>query len=202
MRESLDVASLARIFELCLQGDQLAWQQLVQRYARLVHSVPVRYGLTPVEVDDVGQEVFLALTQNLHQIHNPERISAWLITTARHSSWRVLQRRKHEQPSIENDLSDMEWSASAQNVVSRPLPTINELLVGWQREEMLEQGLRLLNPRCRDLFNLLFLSQEEPSYDEISARLAIPKGSISPTRNRCLQQLRSILQGLGFDDPQ
>ena len=38
-----------------------------QRYARLVHAVPVRHGLTPAEVDDVGQ-VFLALAQNLHDI--------------------------------------------------------------------------------------------------------------------------------------
>jgi DNA-directed RNA polymerase specialized sigma24 family protein len=42
------------------------------------------------------------------------------------------------------------------------------------------------------------LDASEPSYEEISERLGIPKGSIGPTRNRCLQQLRSILEGMGF----
>jgi DNA-directed RNA polymerase specialized sigma24 family protein len=44
---------------------------------------------------------------------------------------------------------------------------------------------------------LLFLDHTEPSYDEISEQLGLPKGSIGPTRNRCLQQLRTILEGLG-----
>jgi DNA-directed RNA polymerase specialized sigma24 family protein len=60
--------------------------------------------------------------------------------------------------------------------------------------------MQLLNARCRRLLTLLFLDPDEPSYEEISAQLGIPKGSIGPTRNRCLQQLRLALEGLGFAD--
>ena len=81
------------LVERCLRNDPRAWEALLQRYARLVHSVAARHGLTPDEVDDVGQEVFLALAQNLHAIDDPERLPAWLATTARRLSWRVLQRR-------------------------------------------------------------------------------------------------------------
>ena len=58
----------------CLAGDAIAWQQLVDTYARLVHSIPVRHGLSQDEVSDVGQEVFIALAKNLHQLEDPERL--------------------------------------------------------------------------------------------------------------------------------
>ena len=94
----LSSVSTAALVERCLRNDSRAWEELVQRYARLVHSVAGRHGLTSDEVDDVGQEVFLALAQNLHAIDDPERLPAWLATTARRLSWRVLQRRARRSP--------------------------------------------------------------------------------------------------------
>ncbi|MBV7337275.1 sigma-70 family RNA polymerase sigma factor, partial [Chloroflexi bacterium TSY] len=60
------------------------------------------------------------------------------------------------------------------------------------------EGFAKIDERCRLLLTLIFLDPEEPSYDEISARLMIPKGSIGPTRNRCLQKLRTALESSGF----
>jgi len=181
----------------CQHGDAGAWQRLVTRYARLVHSVPVRYGLTPGEVDDIGQEVFLALAQQLHQIADPESLPAWLLTTARRASWRTLQKRRQEQPLSAVDLTEAAVEEKWQPVGARA-PSMADLLQGWQQQEALHQGMTALGERCRDLLSLIFLDQREPSYDEISEELRIPKGSIGPTRNRCLQQLRTILEGLGF----
>lgn len=185
------------LVQRCLQGEMAAWSLLVARYARLVHAVPVRHGLTPQEVDDVGQDVFLALAQNLHTIEDPERLPGWLVTTARRITWRTLQRRRAEEP-LEHDESDGQ-AATPQHLIA-PTPTANELLDTWNRQKMLTQAMDHLQPRCRQLLTLLFLVDDEPSYDDISAQLGIPKGSIGPTRNRCLQRLRAILQGLNMDD--
>lgn len=187
----------------CRRGDARAWQQLVAQYGRLVHSIPVRYGLSPAEVDDVGQEVFLALAQGLDQITDPEALPAWLITTARRHSWRVLQKRKREQPMAAADLAAVaapESDASAEIVrhFGPQVPSMHELLQGWQSQETLAQGFDKLGDRCRTLLTAIFLDPAEPSYETISEQLGIAKGSIGPTRNRCLQQLRQILEGLGF----
>lgn len=185
------------LMERCRHGDATAWQRLVQRYARLVHSVPVRYGLTPSEVDDIGQEVFMALAQQLHQILDPESLPAWLLTTARRASWRALQRRKQEQPLSAIDLSEAHAQESLKPI-GNTAPSMQQLLQGWQQQEALNQGFTMLGERCRQLLTMIFLDPGEPSYEEISSQLTIPKGSIGPTRNRCLQQLRTILEGLGF----
>lgn len=196
-RVSMNQPTNQELMERCRHGDATAWQRLVQRYARLVHSVPVRYGLTPSEVDDIGQEVFLALAQQLHQIVDPESLPAWLLTTARRASWRTLQRRKQEQPLSAIDLSEAEMAETLKPLGTHA-PSMQQLLQGWQQQEALAQGLAALGERCRELLTMIFLDQGEPSYDDISTHLAIPKGSIGPTRNRCLQQLRTILEGLGF----
>jgi len=182
------------LVQRCLQGDAGAWSVLIERYVRLVHAVSVRHGLTPAEVDDVGQEVFLALAQNLHEIEDPERLPGWLVTTARRLAWRALQHRRREESIDIQESQDADRGKLAPIVATVPTP--DDLLQTWSRQEALSQGLRHLQPRCRTLLTLLFLDASEPSYAEISAQLDLPKGSIGPVRNRCLQQLRAVLEGL------
>jgi RNA polymerase sigma factor (sigma-70 family) len=189
--------SNAELLQRCRNGDGLAWQLLVRRYARLVHSVPVRYGLSRSEAEDVGQEVFWALAQQLERIEEPERLGGWLMTTARRMSWRVVQQRRQEQPDPAADIAEQEIFGG-DLVGPTQMPTYAELVAGWDRQIALQAGLARLGGRCRELLSLIFLDTGEPSYDEISAHLGMPKGSIGPTRNRCLAQLRDILDGLGF----
>lgn len=190
-------ANDAALVAQCRNGDADAWRQLVDQYARLVHFIAVRHGLTPEEVDDVGQEVFVALTQHIDDIDKPESVGAWLSTTARRFSWRALRQRVKEQPSEQADLSEAE-------VVDRPLfrtiPSVSDLLSSWATQEALQHALLQLDERCRDLIYRLFLDPDEPSYDDVSRLLDIPKGSIGPTRIRCLQRLRARLQEHGFPD--
>lgn len=189
--------SNARLIDACLRGDERAWQQLVDRYSRLVHSVPVRYGLSAPEVDDVGQDVFLALARHLHQVEDPQALPAWLITTARRLSWRAVQKRRQEVTVEDAELSDA-FLGQRPAVIASPLPSMGDLVRGWDHQEILAAGLGHLQSRCRDLLTLLFLDPDEPDYDQIAQQLAMPKGSIGPTRNRCLAKLREILNGLGF----
>lgn len=186
--------STAELVPKCLHGDADAWRTLVERYARLVHSIPARQGLSRVEVDDVGQEVFLALAQNLHAIEDVERLPAWLMTTTRRVCWRIQARRGKEFP-LEDGTGESNEDQPAQRELASPLPTPEEILAGWDRQELVHGTLAKMGERCRELLTLIFLDPDEPSYDEISARLGMPKGSIGPTRNRCLQQLRAHLRG-------
>lgn len=185
------------LIERCRRGDATAWQELVRRYAPLVHSVPVRYGFSTAEVEDVAQEVFLALAQGLFQIEDVTRLPAWLMTTARRYSWRMMRKHKQEQPLAVGDLADLDPPAA--RPISSPVPTMHELLDGWERQEILAHALEQLTIRCRMLLTLVFLDPDEPSYDLIAKRLGIPKGSIGPTRSRCLQQLRRLLDESGYD---
>lgn len=186
------------ILSRCQRGDACAWKQLVDHYARLVHSVPVRHGLAPDEVEDVAQDVFLALAKNLGQIENPDALPGWLATTARRLSWRAVQKQRRETP-LEDDALSAVAESRADVVHITQMPTFHALQRGWELQEILGQGMQHLGERCRDLLTMLFLLPTEPSYDEISQKLNISKGSIGPTRTRCLEKLREVLVGFGTD---
>lgn len=171
---------------------------IVRRYGRLVHAVAMQHGLRAGEVDDVGQEVFLALAQGLHRIEDAERLPAWLVTTTRRICWRHLYQRRREGPVGSADLTEADILIG-EPVAAVRAPSLSELLAGWERQALLQEGLSKLGQRCRSLLEALFLDPDEPSYEQIATRLGMPKGSIGPTRNRCLEQLRSILEGLGFE---
>jgi RNA polymerase sigma factor (sigma-70 family) len=179
----------------CLLGRAEAWSELVERYARLVHSVSVRSGLSTAEVEDVAQDVFLALARNLDRIEDPDRLPGWLATTTRRLTWRVMQKRRQEQPGEMLEASEGMAVAGGQRQ-----PSMAELLERWEQQELLARALVRLGERCRVLLYLIFLDVSEPTYEEISERLAMPKGSIGPTRNRCLAQLRQILSELGYQE--
>lgn len=185
------------LVERCLQGDESAWVTLVERYARLVHSIPGRHGLTQDEVEDVAQDVFLVLARHLHQIQEPESLPKWLMTTARHRSWQLIQKRSKEAPASSDELSDA-YPPSIVSSLFSSVPNLSDLTELWDHRETLHHGLQRLSSRCSSLLTLLYLDPEEPSYDEIAQAMSISKGSIGPTRKRCMEQLRDILEGLGF----
>lgn len=190
--------STTELVRRCLAGDQPAWQLLVDRHARLVYSCGVRHGLTAPETEELAQDVFTTLAQTLHTIAEPERLPGWLMTSARRLAWRLVQKRRRESPIEAADLGESDAHATLQPLFVT-MPSMEQLADEWHRQELLGAAMARLGERCRDLLGLLFLAEAEPSYEEISGRLGIAKGGIGPTRTRCLQQLRSILEGLGFE---
>ncbi len=165
----------------CLKGDASAWQELVDRYARLVYSIPRRYGLSEADAEDVFQNVFVIVLRELAQVRQQSRLSAWLITITHHETVRVLKqqaRARRGEPELE-------------------LPVLEENLQRFEREEIVRQALAQLEPTERAVITAL-LADPPPSYDELAAGLMLPRGSIGYYRKRGLEHLRRSLQELGF----
>jgi RNA polymerase sigma factor (sigma-70 family) len=174
------------LIQACLTGDQRAWDELVERYSRLVYSIPRRYGLSATEADDIFQSVWSIVLRRLEQLQDQTRLSAWLITTTHRECWR--QGKMHQR------LDELDSSVVD---VSRP-PT--EKVMAWEREQLVRQALQQLGGRCADLLAALFLDPAEPNYEQIAARLQMSVGSIGPTRTRCFKKLEPILVELGLDE--
>src|SRR5215213_2482773 len=78
----------------CRRGDQLAWEKLIRRYQRLIYAIPLRAGLDEDQAAEIFQDVFTTLFQKLNDIEDPERLHAWLVTTARRKTWRTISKRQ------------------------------------------------------------------------------------------------------------
>jgi RNA polymerase sigma factor (sigma-70 family) len=177
------------LIEACLSGNRQAWSQLVERYSRLVWSIPRKYGLPHEDSEDVHQTVFASLIHHLSELRDRERLSSWLITTATRECWRL--RRLAAARSARLGTIDVEGT------VPVPLP---ETDFGEEQRQLVREGIERLNDRCRHLIQALFASDDEPHYPDVADRLHIPIGSIGPTRARCLAKLEAILRTLGVGE--
>ena len=176
----------ADLIMACQTGEEEAWDALVGRYERLVYTIPNRYGLTPTEVSDVFQSVWLALLRNLKSLRQPDRIAAWLVTTTRRECW---ERRRGG--SFKNEFSSDLDSQIIKTKSDEPSP--DELVSTYERHDALKRAMEHLDPRSRRLIQLLYFDPSIPSYAEVSEMLSMPIGSIGPMRARCLKKLRKIM---------
>lgn len=167
----------------CRAGDQQAWARLLDKYERLVYSIPLNYGLLPEDAADIAQLSFTYLLQSLATLPEDSNVGGWLATVARRHTWRLLKRQKRQAPAAELD----------QESTSELIPDRTNAIERWEIIEWLNAGLTRIGDRCRELLVALYFEAEEPSYAEIAQRLGMAEGSVGPTRARCLQRLKEML---------
>ncbi len=182
----------ATLVRRCRQGDASAWPLLVGRYQRLVYAIVTRMGLDEHGAADVFQTVFEKLVQHLPTLREPERLQAWIVTTAKREG---LAARRHAQRQVSMTRGDdADSQGHAEWDIADDTPGAEQRLDDLQQLHRLRLGLDRLDARCRELLLLVFRDDEERlGYDEVSRRLKLPVGSIGPTRSRCLGKLRQLL---------
>ncbi len=168
------------------QGSEAAWGILVRRYEALVYAIAVRAGLSMTEAGDCFQETWLLLYKNRHRIDTPDRLSAWITTTAKREALRLRRESRRFVEVSEEDLSS--------GVQSGPDMDMEAL----ELRALLESGLQQIGERCEQLLRALFLASESASYDQLARDIGIPKNSLGPTRKRCLEKLYSIAAEEGW----
>jgi RNA polymerase sigma factor (sigma-70 family) len=176
----------ATLIRFCRAGDQEAWELLVRRYQRLIYTVPRRAGLNEELAAEVFQSVCIALFEHLDRIRQPDRLGAWLVTTARRETLRQLRRERAVAVSFEEEVEIQQFADAG------PLP--DEQFERLERQLAIRQAMSTLDERSRTLLSMLFYESEPPAYAEIAARLGMPEGSVGPTRARCLQKLLRALE--------
>lgn len=162
-------------------GDEEAWQELVRQHAPIVWSVTRSHRLRGADAADASQNTWTALAEHLPKLRKPDRLPAWLATTARRECLRILLRGRREIP-----LDDLEPPPSHQD------PPVFRAT----RDQELWHAFRLLPQRCRQLLGLL-AHAPELTYVQVSRALGLKVNSIGQTRGRCLDQLRRKLTALG-----
>jgi RNA polymerase sigma factor (sigma-70 family) len=172
----------------CREGDESAWEVLVERYQRLIYAIPRRAGLNEDQASEVFQEVFATLLQKLNDITEPDRLHAWLVTTARRKTWRLMSKERLLRPSPDEE-RDEKLTAVVDNA---PLP--DETLVRLEEQHRIRTALLALDERCQKLLTLLYYRPEPPSYAEIAEAFGTSEGSIGPTRARCLKKMLQLLK--------
>ena len=162
-------------------GDNQAWDALVERYAPLIWSICRRYRLANADAEDVNQSVWLTLVDQLAALREPAALPGWLATTTQRECGRVLRAARKPQTGW--------YVLDAEDIADEQAVTAEEELLPAERQAALREAFTYLPPSCQQLIAMLIQDPPVP-YVQISAELGIPVGSIGPSRGRCLAKLR------------
>ncbi len=168
----------ALLVEACLNGQEAAWEALLERYSRLVYTIILRFGFSTPVADEIFQEICLILLQKLDTLTDRQRLRTWLVTVTRRACLQYL-RQKEWTTSID--------SPEAAQLTDEPLEM---QLILIEEQSLVHKALTSLDERCRYLLEALFFATTQISYESLAADLAIPIGSVGPNRTRCLEKLR------------
>ena len=177
--------SPADLLEASRRGDAAGWAGLVDRYERLVWSVARSYRFDDSTTADVVQTVWLRLAENLDRIREPDRLPSWLATTCRHECSSVGRRRDRE--VVDDVVVDLRLHrAELADEID------DDILEGEARREVLAAFGRLPDG-CQQLLRLL-CAEPPLGYQVIGELTGRPIGSLGPTRKRCLEKLRALME--------
>ena len=179
-----------RLVNECLSGNEAAWSALVDKYKRLIYSIPIRWGFGQEDATDIFQSVIAQMLSELGRLREPEALAGWLIrVTANQCS----QLRKQQQRDNPVSASESETESLVQ-----PGPDLESILCEAAREQALRRVILNASDQCQRLIHLLFYETPSRPYGEVAATLGIATGSIGFIRRKCLDRLRSSLQEAGF----
>ena len=108
-------------------------------------------------------------------------LTRWLIVTTK----RVAHRHA---------ISSRRWVREVREDLIDPSPDAQANLDRLELLQQLESGLRRLDGRCERLLRALFLTGRDRSYGAVAQRLGMKANSVGPTRLRCLERLREIME--------
>jgi RNA polymerase sigma factor (sigma-70 family) len=126
---------------------------------------------------------WMRLVTHMDGIREPDRVGAWLASTARHESLHLLRRTGRQVPT--GDEFEFEGADPF-------APAPDEQMLASERQAAVWDALSTLPAHCQRLLRLM-MSDPPFTYEEITELLQMRQGSIGPTRRRCLEKLRHQL---------
>ncbi|MBA3300999.1 MAG: sigma-70 family RNA polymerase sigma factor, partial [Thermoleophilaceae bacterium] len=189
-----DEAALAR---LAAEGDGAAFATLYDAYENKIFNFCARLTASQEDAADATQDTFVKMLERLPEMKERDlNFGAYLFTVARHSCYRLIEKRKRAEPTEE--ISDLAATGGGFGGGSAPDPgdpdedPERRLLLADQQEEIRAANERLPE-RQREV--LVMRELEEMSYDEIAAVMDMNSNSVAQLISRARLKLRDEVRG-------
>jgi RNA polymerase sigma factor (sigma-70 family) len=168
----------AQLVSRCRDGDAAAWNEFVDRFSRYVYAICGRgFRLAQHDAEDVFQEVFARAFEKLPELRSDDAVRPWLAQLTRRLCIDKLRLLARDSTS-DTEPGDQE---------------IDDVLVQLDDAMTVRAALDRVGDPCREILDRFFCRDE--SYHTIGDTLGIPAGTIASRISRCLDKVRSELDG-------
>ena len=193
-----DLANLpdADVVLLAQQGRDAAFRELLRRYERPVFSLVFRMVRDRDTAEDLAQESFIKVLNNIDRYRPEFKFSSWLFKIANNVAIDHLRKRTVDTVSLEGSryaTTTAEAESSAIPVASKDQSALEEM----ESKELggaIEKAVASLRPEYRAC--ILLRHVEDRSYEEIAATLDLPLGTVKTYIHRARHELRRALENV------
>ena len=182
-----DIAALAK------QGREAAFRELVRRYERPVFSLIFRMVRDREIAEDLGQDTFIKVLNNIDRYRPEFKLSSWLFKIANNVAIDHLRKRQLDTVSMEGSphaSTATEIEATSFEIASQQESPLDEM-EARELGSSIERAIAALRPEYRSCIMLRHV--EGRSYEEIAAILDLPLGTVKTYIHRARHELREAL---------
>ncbi len=174
-----------KAIERITAGDAQHFSLVIEQYKRLVYNIVFRMLANDADREDLCQDIFLKVYQNLPGFHFDAKLSTWIARIAFNTCVNHLKKRRVAlfEDAVKSGDSIEDWSDSGES----PQQAAEKLDIS----EKLEREIRRLPPAFRTVLTLYHL--EHMSYAEIGKVLAKPDGTVKSYLFRARKLLKDKL---------
>jgi RNA polymerase sigma-70 factor (ECF subfamily) len=180
------------IIQRCLQGDELAWNTIVQQYRRKVFNVAYKFVGRHEEAEDLTQDIFIKIFKSLGTFDRRANFQTWLISVSRNLCIDHYRSVRQERQAIDHQIDPNELSPVAHE--PGPIAAIEQ----QDRVLLLREALAALPESLRKA--VLMRDIQELTYQEIADKLHLPEGTVKSRINRGRTELARQIRKLRGDD--
>jgi RNA polymerase sigma-70 factor (ECF subfamily) len=165
----LSVPQEQDLVERCRKGDDEAWREMVDHLGQRVYSVAYHFSLKREDAEELSQEIFLKIFENLHRYDGTYPLLAWVVSLARNLCIDRYRRKKRERSfRFVSDEAVAPMLKSDDDPAAEAIRKERTKLLFWALGEIPEDLAEILV--LRDLEGL--------AYDEIGKALDLPDGTV------------------------
>lgn len=177
-----------QLIDGCLQGDQAAWDQIVQKYRRKVFNVAYKFVGRHELAEDLTQEIFLKIFKALDTFDRRANFQTWLISVSRNLCIDHYRSVRKEREFVDRNVDAGDISTASNE------PDALVTLERGDRRDILHHALAQLPDTLRTTVTLRDI--KELSYQEIASRLELPEGTVKSRINRGRKELARQIRKL------
>ena len=175
-----------KLVDRIVGGDKRAFRTLIEQYQRLVSHIVFRMVVREADREDICQDVFCKVYENIHRFQGRSKLSTWIAQIATHH---CLNHLKKKRVSLYDDLDNQEDSGF--DAVDRN-ESPDEQSIASDLSALVRHEMNHLSPMFRAVLSLYHLN--ECSYTEIAEITGWPVGTVKSYLYRARQDLKKRLE--------
>jgi RNA polymerase sigma-70 factor, ECF subfamily len=189
------MAPEAELLARCRRGEAAAWDELFDlHYAaagRFVFQLAPDF--TREDAEEICQETFLSVINNLESFHGDSRFQTWLFRIAVNKARdyrerRTAAKRGGRQTPVSLQAEDPDTSLALDPPSNAPGP--DEVLVNAEQMTLVRAALDQIGESCREIIELRYFG--DLSYEELSNTLKLNPKTVSSRLSKCLDRLEAV----------